>query len=401
VEPEPHRPRRRRRFIIWAVVLVAFAGVFWWALRGHEAAQSKHGVAPPPAPTVVTTTARQVDLPIYLDAIGTVTPVYTDAITSQVTGRVMTVHYAEGQLVRAGAPLLDIDPRPFAAMLLQAEGTFERDQHALEQAQMDLERYRAAWAQHAIAKQQLDDQEKVALSAQGTVKLDQGVVDYDRVQLAYCHITSPINGRVGLRLVDPGNVVVANATTALAVITQLQPISVVFPISEDQLGDVLAQPDHGANLRVDVYDRARVHELATGKLITIDNQIDTTTGTVRLRARFDNADDALFPNQFVNARLLVRTLRGVTVVPASAIQHNGDTSFVYVIADGHARVQNVTPGAVEGDTQQVTGIAPGTVVANSSFEKLRDKAPVQPQQGSAAGSAAGSNAPVPAAGGNT
>jgi membrane fusion protein, multidrug efflux system len=275
-------------------------------------------------------------------------------------------------VVTRGTPLVDIDPRPFQATLLQAQGTLERDTHVLEQARMDLERYRAAWDKRAISKQQLDDQEKLVLQTEGTVKNDRGALQFDQVQLAYCHITAPIDGRVGLRLVDPGNLVTAGAATTLVVITQQQPISVVFTVSEDNLGDVVTQVREAHELPVLAFDRVRARQLASGTLTTIDNQIDTTTGTVKLRATFDNADEALFPNQFVNTKLLVRTLAGVTLVPSSAIQHDGTTAFVYAIANGRATVRQVTPGATEGDRSAVDGIPPGTVVANSSFEKLQD-----------------------------
>ena len=380
VEP-PRKRRRRRRFAIWAVVLLVFALVVWGAMRAGE--KRKAPAAAPPPVTVTTTTVTRGDLPIYIDAIGTVTPIYTASITSQATGSVVAVHYQEGQLVHKGTPLVDIDPRPLAAQLMQAEGTLERDQHVLEQARMDLERYRAAWSKHAIARQQLDDQEKLVLQAEGTVKLDQGLVEYDRVQLGYAHIVSPIDGRVGLRLVDPGNVVTANGTTVLAVITQEQPISVVFAISEDNLSRVLAQPDRGAKLPVELYDRIKANKLATGELITIDNQIDTTTGTVRLRARFDNGKGELFPNQFVNAKLLVTTLRGTAIVPSSAIQHDGQKAFVYAIEGGVAHMREVKPGPVTGEMTQVSGVDVGTVVANSSFEKLHDGAKItEPASGS-------------------
>jgi membrane fusion protein, multidrug efflux system len=390
--PPPHKPHRRRRFAIWAVVIAVFIAVFWWALWGRSMHGGRRGAAPAPV-AIRTATAGRSDLPIYLDAIGTVTPIATVSITSQVTGRVFAVHYQEGQRVRRGEPLVDIDPRPFEALLLQAQGTLERDLHVLDQARMDLDRYRAAWARRAIARQQLDDQEKVVRQAEGTVKLDRGTVEYNRVQLGYCRIASSIPGRVGLRLVDPGNLVTANTGPVLAVITQLQPISVVFAISEDDLGEVRAQPDHGAGLPVEALDRVQARRLASGQLIAIDNQIDTTTGTVRLRARFDNADEALFPNQFVNARLLVTTLRGATAVPSAAIQRNADLAFVYVVEDGRVHRQGVTPGAVAGELTQVTGVAPGAVVAISSFDKLRDGAPV-----TIAGPPAGSAAPAGSAG---
>lgn len=372
--PPPPRKRRRRRFAIWAAVIAVFVAVFWWALRGRSTRGGGRGAPPPVA--IRTAAAARSDLPIYLDAIGTVTPLATISITSQVTGRVFAVHYQEGQRVREGERLVDIDPRPFAALLLQAEGTLERDLHVLDQARMDRDRFRAAWARRAIARQQLDDQEKIVKQAEATVKLDRGTVAYNRVQLAYTRIASPITGRVGLRLVDPGNLVTANAGPVLAVVTQLEPISVVFAISEDRLGEVRAQPDHGAGLPVEALDRVQARRLAAGQLTAIDNQIDTTTGTVRLRARFDNADEALFPNQFVNARLRVTTLRAVTAVPSAAIQRNGEIVFVYLVADGRVHLQRVTPGAVAGELTQVTGIAPGAVVATTSFEKLRDGAPV-------------------------
>lgn len=366
--PASSPPRRRRRSLIWLVVLIAVAVPVWWLLRARQG--PKRAAVPPV--TVVAATAQQANVPVYLDAIGTITPLHTARISSQVNGQVMAVHYKEGQLVRRGMPLLEIDARPFEATLLQAQGLLERDLQLLAQAKMDLERYRAAWARNAIAKQQLDDQEKLVLQTEGTVKNDRGTVKFDEVQVSFCHITAPFTGRIGLRLVDPGNIVSAATGTTLAVVTQVQPISVVFTISEDDLGDVLEQMRRGVRLEVDAYDRVKSRKLATGTLTTIDNQIDTTTGTVKLRATFGNDDDALFPNQLVNTRLLVRTVEGAITVPSSAVQHDGKQAFLYVIQDAHAHVQHVTTGVVEGDITQVDGIAPGTVVANSSFEKLQD-----------------------------
>ncbi len=316
------------------------------------------------------------DIGVYLDAIGTVTPVYTDSITSQVNGLVVAVHFKEGQLVSKGDPLVDIDSRPYRATLLQAQGALERDQNVLAQAQMDLERYRAAWARNAIAKQILDDQEKLVLQDEGTVKNDQGTVQFDQIQVDYCHITAPIAGRVGLRLVDPGNVVQSSGTATLAVITQMEPITVIFTIPEDSLGPVEARLRKKAKLPVDAFDRTAQTKIASGKLLTLDNQIDTTTGTVKARAVFDNKNDALFPNQFVNTRLLVNTLQGVTLVPASAIQQNGQASFVYVIQNNIAHMRSIKPGVTDGGVTQVEGINPGDVVANSSFDKLQDNAAV-------------------------
>jgi multidrug efflux system membrane fusion protein len=288
----------------------------------------------------------------------------------------MAVHYREGQLVHKGAALIDIDPRPFQAQLVQAQGMLEKDTQTLAQANMDLERYRAAWAKNAIAKQILDDQEKIVLQDQGQVKADQGTVQYDKVQLVYCHITAPFTGRVGLRLIDPGNVVQNNGTTPLVVITQEQPITVIFTIAEDVLNQVQSQLRHGTQLTVDAFDRGAQKKIASGKAQSLDNQIDTTTGTVKLRAVFDNKDDVLFPNEFVNTRLLVKTLNDQTVIPTSAIQHNGQTSFVYVIQNGTAQMRTVTTGATDGGRTAVGGIQPGDVVANSSFEKLQPNAKV-------------------------
>ena len=241
---------------------------------------------------------------------------------------------------------------------------------------MDLQRYRDAWARNGIPKQTLDDQEKIVLQDEGTVKNDQGTVQYDQVQVGFCHITSPINGRVGLRLVDPGNVVQSSGGTTLAVITQLQPITVIFTIAEDSLAQVQAQTRHGKRLSVDAFDRAQQTKLGTGKLLTFDNQIDTTTGTVKMRALFDNKNDALFPNQFVNARLLVNTLQGVTLIPTSAIQHNGQTAFVYVIQNDTAQIRNIKTGVADAGNTAVTGINPGDVVANSSFDKLQNNSKI-------------------------
>jgi multidrug efflux system membrane fusion protein len=259
---------------------------------------------------------------------------------------------------------------------LQAQGALERDLNLLAEAKMDLQRYQDAWAKNSIPKQTLDDQEKIVLQDEGTVKNDQGTVQYDEVQLAFCHITSPINGRVGLRLVDPGNVVQANGNNALVVITQLQPITVIFTVSEDSLPQVQAQTRKGKQLTVDAFGRAQQNKLDSGKLLTFDNQIDTTTGTVKMRALFANKNEALFPNQFVNTRLLEDTLQGVTLIPTSAIQHNGQTAFVYVIQNDTAQIRNIKTGVSDGETTEVTGINPGEVVANSSFEKLQNNSKI-------------------------
>jgi multidrug efflux system membrane fusion protein len=383
------------KVIIGIILLVAFAVVIVLILRHHDdtakAAKSPRGAGGGPV-TLTTTTAQKGDIGVYLDSIGTVTPVYTASITSQVNGIVTAVHYTEGQIVSKGAPLIDIDPRTYEATLLQAQGTLERDENVLGQAKMDLERYKDAWARNAIPKQTLDDQEKIVLQDQGTVKLDQGAVDFDKIQVEYCHITSPITGKVGLRLVDPGNVVQSSGTLTLAVITQMQPITVIFTISEDNLGQVQPRLRANAVLTVDAFDRSGQKKIATGKLLTLDNLIDTTTGTVKARGAFENKDLLLFPNEFVNVRLLVDTLHGATLIPASAIQHNGQADFVYVLQDDTAHMRSIKSGVTDAGKTEVTGINPGDVLANSSFDKLQDNSKVvvagKPASKNSAGSAA-------------
>jgi multidrug efflux system membrane fusion protein len=373
------RSRNGVRIIIWVLVLLIFAAVFLLVLRHKDnAATAQQGRRGAFGGTVVISsdTAQRGDIGVYLDAIGTVTPVYTASITSQVNGIITAVHYREGQLVRKGDPLIDIDPRPYQATLGQAQGTLERDEGVLAQAKMDLERYREAWAHNAIQKQTLDDQEKVVLQDEGTVKLDKAAVQYDQVQLDFCHITSPITGKVGLRLVDPGNVVQSSSTTTLVVVTQVEPITAIFTIPEDNLGQVVPHMRKG-HLEVTVFDRTGQAQIAKGSLLTVDNQIDTTTGTVKARAQFANRDGALYPNQFVNTRLLTNTIHDATLIPTSAIQHNGTAAYVYVIQNDVAHMRSVKTGVVDGETTQVTGIEPGDVVANSSFDKLQDNAKVE------------------------
>lgn len=384
------------RVFVWIALLSIFAVAFLWVVRRRPDTTKTGGggrrMGGGPV-TLTTVTAQKGNLGVYIDAIGTVTPVYTASITSQASGPVIAVHYKEGQIVRKGDPLVDIDPRPYRATLLQAQGTLERDESVLAQARMDLERYRAAWARDAIPKQTLDDQEKVVLQDEGTVKLDQGAVQLDEVQLGYTHITAPIAGRVGLRLVDPGNVVQSTGATTLAVITQIQPMTVIFTIPEDYLGQVQPRLRQQTKLPVDAFDRAALKKIASGSLLTIDNQIDTTTGTVKARASFDNRDASLFPNEFVNARLLVKTLQGATLIPTSAIQHNGAIAFVYVIENDTAHMRTIQPGATDGSITEVTGINPGDVLANSSFEKLQDKSKIIVSGKPIPASTSGSSAP--------
>ncbi|HZD47117.1 MAG TPA: efflux RND transporter periplasmic adaptor subunit [Silvibacterium sp.] len=377
-QPDTAAPptKKKKRQWLWIILLLVFAAIFVLVLRrnGQKAAQQgpggRRGFGGPVTLTVAT--AQKGDIGVYLDSIGTVTPVYTTTIYNQVTGVVTAVYFREGQMVRKGEPLVEIDPRQYEAQVATAAGTLERDTNVLAQARMDLERYQAAWAKNAIAKQQLDDQEKLVLQDEGLVKADQGTLDFDKVQLSYCHITSPIDGRVGLRLIDPGNLVQSSGSTALVVVTQIEPITVIFPMAQDHLDEVLAQTRRGVKLTVDAYDRTQQNKLATGKVLALDNQIDTTTGTVKLRAAFNNKNAVLFPNQFVNTRLLVTTQHNMTLIPDYAIQHNGEVAFVYVIQNGIAHVRNVKPGTTNAGITAVEGINPGDVVATSSYEKLQD-----------------------------
>ena len=327
--------------------------------------------------TITVGQSRTGSIPIYNDALGTVTPVFTVTVYPQVTGRVMSVFYKEGQIVHKGQPLVEIDPRPYQATLAQAEGTLTHDQGVLAEARVDLARYQAAFARNAIAKQQLDDQQQVVVQDEGTVQADQGTVDYDKVQLAYCHIASPITGRVGLRLVDPGNTVFSGAGTTLAVVTQLQPITVVFNVSEDALPQIQDQLKAHHVLPVDAYDRSNDRKIETGKLTSLDNVIDTATGTLKFRANFNNPDLHLFPNQFVNARLLVKTLENVVLIPSAAVQHNGTAAFVYTVnPNDTVAVHPVTVLTSNEQDTAVTGLPANTQLATSGFDRLEPNAHV-------------------------
>ena len=275
-------------------------------------------------------------------------------------------------MVHQGDVLAEIDPRPFQALLTQAQGQYERDKALLENANIDLLRYQTAYSKNAIPKQQLDTQLATVHQLEGTVKNDQGQIDNAKVQLAYCHITSPISGRVGLRLVDPGNIVHAADTTGMLVITQLQPISVVFSVAEDYLSQIQLQLRRGNRLPVDAYDRSQQKKISSGSLLTFDNEIDTTTGTIKLKATFPNNDNALFPNQFVNARLLVSTQRGAILVPTSAIQRNALNSFVYLVKpDQTVAMQTVSVGTTDGNVTALEGLKEGATIAVDGFDKLQ------------------------------
>jgi membrane fusion protein, multidrug efflux system len=390
--PEPSKPVRqqqpgtKRRPWVWVLVVVLAAAAIFFLYHQYQAAEeatkSKSSSTQRGVPVVVGT-ATKGDVGVYVEALGTVTPVYTVTVTSRVQGQIMNVFYREGQMVHKGDPLVDIDPRPYQAAVTQAEGQLAHDQAVLAEARIDLDRYQAALNQNAIAQQQVYDQQQAVKQDEGTVENDQGLLDTAKVNLVYCHITSPIDGRVGLRLVDPGNIIQANSTTSLVVITQLQPITVIFSVAEDYLAQIEQQLRHGQKLKVEALDRTQEKDLATGSLLTLDNQVDTTTGTVKLRAIFDNKDNALFPNQFVNAKLLVETQHGVVLVPTPAIQRNSQQAFVYVIKPGQtASVQNITVGTTDGNITAVQGIQPGEVVALNGFDKLQDGIKVEERKGS-------------------
>jgi multidrug efflux system membrane fusion protein len=369
---------------MWAICLVAILvlGVGFAVRYGKHKRTKDSATAGAANHSVIihAGTAYRGDMGVYIAALGTVTPISTINIYSQVSGQVLAVHYHEGQIVHNGDPLIEIDPRPYQAQLQQAEGLLDHDRGVLKQAEIDLARYTEAFASHAVAKQVLDDQEQIVIQDQGAVKYDLGQVQYAEVQLSYCHITSPISGRVGLRLVDSGNTVFAGSSNVLVVITQLQPITVVFNVAEDHLGEVQAQLRQHKLLAVEAFDRSAETKVAVGTLLTVDNQIDTSTGTVRFRAEFSNRDLALFPNQFVNARLLVKTLKDSVLISSAAIQRNGTQAFVFVVDKNMVSVRNIAEQSTDGYTTAVEGLRGGEMVALSSFDRLQEGTPVQVEQ---------------------
>ncbi len=400
--PDTEEPPAKSHTWLWVVIILAIGGIGYFLYHQRQAMEktenARAGMRPPSVP-VTTDVAKTGDIGVYVQALGTVTPIATVSVTSRVQGQIMNVHYTEGQMVHKGDSLLEIDPRPYQAAVDQMQGQLAHDQAVLSEARIDLTRYQEAFARNAIAKQQMDDQEQAVHQDEGTVQNDQGQLDNAKVNLVYTHITSPIDGRVGLRLVDTGNLVQANGTNALVVVTQLQPITVIFSVAEDYLPAIEKQLRAGQRLEVDAFDRTQATKIASGYLLTVDNQIDPTTGTVKLRANFPNTDSALFPNQFVNARLLVDTQHGVTLVPTPSIQRNAQGAFIYVVKpDQTASLQNVTVGTANGDVTAVTGIQPGSVIVVSGFDKMEDGIKVTTSAGGGRG-AAGSSAAGNSAGG--
>jgi multidrug efflux system membrane fusion protein len=389
--PPPNPPARKEyhwgTWILVLLVIVLGVGAFF-LLRSKKPKPA----APPPVSITVTNVQRG-DIDVAVSSLGSVQPVYTATISPRVDGQVISVNFTEGQMVASNDLLAVIDPGPYQAALTQATGQLERDKALLEGAKIDLDRYQAAYVKKAIPKQQVDDQLALVHQDEGTVKFDQGQIDNARVQLAYCYIRAPFAGRVGLRLVDPGNVVHAANTNAMVVVAQVQPITVVFNVAEDYLPQIEQQMKAGHEMTVEAWDRAFEKKLATGKVLALSNLIDPATGTVRFKAVFDNDDFSLFPNQFVNANLIIQTLHGLSLIPNFAIQHNPRGEFVYVVTNNTVTtngtvthyqtvtMRNITVGTADGNVTSVPkGLEPGEVIALDNFNKLGEGIKVAPRQ---------------------
>jgi multidrug efflux system membrane fusion protein len=396
--PETRTTRRSHGRLIGLVALGAFGLGSYLIWRHYQAPASgtANSAAGSAAVPVTTATARTGDINVYDTGLGSVTPIVTVTVKSRVDGQLMSVHFKEGELVHQGDALAEIDPRPFQAQLTLAQGTLSKDQALLANARVDLARDQELFAKGILPEQQLATQQSLVIQDEGAVGADQGQIDTAELNITYCHITSLVTGRVGLRLVDPGNIVHAADANGLLVITQMQPMSVIFTIAEDQLPVVLAAMQKGPPLAADAYDHDMTTALAHGSLTSVDNQIDPTTGTLKLRATFSNDPATLFPNQLVNVRLLVTAKRGVTLVSTAAVQRNAQATYVYLVKpDKTVTSRPVTLGTTEGDESEVTaGLAAGEVVVLTGVEKLQEGSKVSAQP---AAPAAATKAPARAA----
>lgn len=376
--------RQARWYRRGALFTLGLIGVVVYLQFGQAAPDSKAERGPknrspfgerPDAPAVVAIqSASSGDFPVYLNALGTVTALRTVTVKPRVDGELVKVSFSEGQMVKAGDLLAEIDPRPFQVQLQQAQGQLTRDQALLQNAELDRARYQTLLEQDSIAAQQTVTQESQVKQYRGNVEMDQALVDNAKLQLGYAKLTAPISGRAGLRQVDQGNIVRAGDANGLVVITQLQPISVVFTLPEDKLPEVVKRYREGREIGIEAYDRAGKIKLADGKLIALDNQIDPTTGTIKLKAQFDNREQTLFANQFVNIRMHLDTLRGVTQIPSAALQHDSQGAFVYVVdAENIARLRRVEPGPSEGEKVAIESrIAPGEALIVTGIDRVKD-----------------------------
>jgi multidrug efflux system membrane fusion protein len=367
-------PWQKWLLIIAALLVIAYVTVVRPLTRSAGPARGGSSAVP-----VTAEPARKADLNVRIVALGTVTPVSTVTVRSLVDGQLQKIFFTEGQLMEAGAPLAEIDPRPFEVQKEQAVALLARDQALLDNARLDLDRFRTLLSQDSVAKQQVDTQEALVRQYEATVKLDQAQIDTAALQLAYAHITAPITGRVGLRLVDTGNLIHPSDANGIAVITQLRPITVLFAIPQDALPKVMKHFKTDEPMVVEAFDRDGRTLLATGKLVTVDNQIDPSTGTVKLRAEFPNTDETLFPNQFVNVQLIAEQIQGATVVPTAAVQRSTTGTYVYLVADQKtASVRLVETGPSERGVIVVTkGLVPGDVVVTDGVDKLREGSTVE------------------------
>jgi multidrug efflux system membrane fusion protein len=370
-------PLSRRALWIALVLLLAAGGVWWLSQRAMTTSTTARPGAGAPMPVVVAAASKG-DVNIVFNALGTVTPNATVTVKTQISGQLTQIAFTEGQTVQKGDLLAVIDPRPYELVLEQAQGQQLKDQALLKQAQTDLARYQILAKEDSIAQQTVDGQQQLVHQYEGTLKVDQSQVDNAKLNIAYCHVVAPLSGRVGLRQVDQGNYVTANDANGLVVITQVQPITAIFSVPEDSLPAIIKQLNAGATLSVAAYDRSNTTKLATGKLLTTDNQIDTTTGTIKLRAQFGNEDAILFPNQFINIRLLVDVLHDATTIPTASVQRGAPGTFVYVVKDDSTvAVQAIKLGPTEGEKVAVqSGLSPGDRVVTDGADKLRDNAKI-------------------------